>query len=106
MLLRVWGGCDADAGPPPPPPWPQALRTSKFAHLRAVFAAAKRGAVFVFMDASFHLWQEVVWALGEVPAAAFAVLHPHPQPLRCHNTMLLVKTRAEQLQAAEPGSSK
>ena len=69
----------------------KALRRDKFAYLRQVFAAAQIGAVFVFMDAAYHLWEETVGVFGELPGMRFAVLHPHPQPWQCKSTMLVVK---------------
>ncbi len=76
----------------------KALRDDGFAYLRSVFGAAKVGSVFVFMDASYHLWAEVVEAFSSVqqlsaaqPQPRFAVLHPHPQPWQCTSTMLVVK---------------
>ena len=66
-----------------------ALRQDEFRALRAVFSAAKVGSVFVFMDASYHLWAEVVEAFSSLqlpttttapaaaaPAAAAAAAAP------------------------------
>eukprot|EP01043_Picozoa_sp_COSAG02_P025633 COSAG02_NODE_1447_length_12575_cov_8.479400_1_plen_296_part_00 len=75
----------------------KALRDDGFSYLRSVFGAAKVGSVFVFMDASYHLWAEVVEAFSSAqdseaqPQSRFAVLHPHPQPWQCTSTMLAVK---------------
>ena len=75
----------------------KALRDDGFSYLRSVFGAAKVGSVFVFMDASYHLWAEVVEAFSSAqqseaqPQPRFAVLHPHPQPWQCTSTMLVVK---------------
>ena len=85
----------------------KALRDDGFDYLRRVFGAAKVGSVFVFMDASYHLWAEVVEVFSSLqqlagdtdtdtepqrqPQPRFAVLHPHPQPWQCTSTMLAVK---------------
>jgi hypothetical protein len=89
----------------------KALRRDKFGYLRQVFAAARIGAVFVFMDAAYHLWEETVAVFGGLEqqpntttdstaggggGMQFAVLHPHPQPWQCKSTMLVVKLRAVQ----------
>ena len=63
-----------------------ALRQDEFRALRAVFSAAKVGSVFVFMDASYHLWAEVVEAFSSLqlpttttaPAAAAPAAAPAP----------------------------
>jgi len=68
-----------------------ALRSSGFAYLQSVFAAAPPGAVFVFMDASYHLWDELAQAFGAVAGCCFSILHPHPQPWQCRNTMVVDK---------------
>jgi hypothetical protein len=68
-----------------------AVRASKFARLVAVFEAAQRGAAFCFMDASFHLWRELGEVMASVEGCEFVLLHPHPQPWQCTNTMLAVK---------------
>lgn len=66
--------------------------------MKRVFAAAKAGAIFVFMDASYHLWDEVEAAMAEVAKNyehefEFELVHPSPQPWQCANTMLAVKSR-------------
>ena len=86
----------------------KALRADGFCYLRKVFAAAAVGAVFMFMDASYHLWQEVVEVFGSLSDCGvedfeqgnpggkgrgqrFAVLHPDPQPWQCTSTMIVTK---------------
>ena len=70
-----------------------------FAYLRKVFAAAGVGAAFIFMDAAYHLWREVVEVFGSLRgdegagrgAQCFAVLHPQPQPWQCMSTMIVTR---------------
>ena len=86
----------------------KALRADNFSYLRKVFAAATAGAVFIFMDAAYHLWQEVVEVFGSLSdgnevdfeegdsggkerGPRFAVLHPDPQPWQCTSTMIVTK---------------
>lgn len=80
----------------------KALRADGYSYLRKVFAAAAAGAVFIFMDAAYHLWQEVVEVFGSLSdregvgsggtrGQRFAVLHPDPQPWQCTNTMIVTK---------------
>jgi len=59
-----------------------------------VFSAAKAGAIFCFMDASYHFWAEVEGVMaGLHPTSQFEILHPRPQPWQCTNTMLAVKNK-------------
>eukprot|EP00035_Acanthoeca_spectabilis_P032840 m.20691 g.20691 ORF g.20691 m.20691 type:complete len:478 (+) comp5602_c0_seq1:60-1493(+) len=67
----------------------RALREEGFWPLRRTFRAAGIGSVFVFMDASHHLWTEVSVAMAA--EGRFAVIHPRPQPWQCVNTFLAVK---------------
>jgi len=72
----------------------KALRADRFGYLRKVFGAAQVGAVFIFMDAAYHLWREVVGVFASLRsggAQRFAVLHPHPQPWQCNSAMVAVK---------------
>eukprot|EP01043_Picozoa_sp_COSAG02_P045604 COSAG02_NODE_4188_length_5646_cov_5.157202_7_plen_378_part_00 len=83
----------------------KALRANSYSYLRKVFAAAATGAVFIFMDAAYHLWQEVVEVFGSLSdregassggttqKQRFAILHPDPQPWQCTNTMIVTKLR-------------
>ena len=75
----------------------KALRESQFRYFEAIFGAAKVGCVFVFQDASFFLWGEIVGVLDRVGPQHFTVLHPHPQPHQCHNSMVVVKVQDERL---------
>ena len=47
----------------------QGLKSSDFAHLRSTFQAAKAGAVFVFMDSSFKMWDAIKLIAAETRGA-------------------------------------
>lgn len=90
------------------------LRNDGFGYLCRVFGAAKVGSVFVFMDASYHLWAEVVEAFSSLrslaapelqPQPRFAVLHPHPQPWQCTSTMIVVKLCPKEAPDTTAGAS-
>jgi len=68
----------------------QGLQSSRFAHLASTFRLAKAGAIFVFMDSSFKLWEDIR-LLAEGERREGGVEATFPKSGRAYgNTMVLV----------------
>ena len=68
----------------------QGLHDSQFVFLREMFSLAVPGSVFVFMDSSYKLWDDVRRLAEEIRVAAGSVSVEHPRFGRMFgNTMVL-----------------